>query len=622
MTSCDDILPILHLRPSLIAGFGAEALETTDLARLKYQACCCATAGIPAEHAKVAEPRGDGELVITAGVGWRDDIIGHATTGRDLRSPAGRTFQSGEPLVIPDLYAQTEYDIPDVLREHGVAALVNVPIRAAGRTYGVLVADVDEPRDFAQDEIDFLSALAHLLAAALRRADADAALRANEAWLRQALDVGRMGTWALDPRTYEVMWSDGVYTLLGYRPGEVMPSRRLFLSHVHRDDRPAVRAALDRGIRHGKVFSRSFRVVRRDDEVRWWDGRALVEYNDERAPVRMIGIVADITERREAEERLQKLQDELVPELLWRNDPSGTTTWVNRRWLEYTGQTLDDLQGGRWLNVIHPDDRERTRREFEAAITERRPMNWEHRIRAADGTYRWFMKRAEPAYDEHGSIVEWFGAETDIDDLKRLQEQQQVLVAELQHRTRNLLAVVRSLSHETARSTGTLEDFMRKFNSRLAALARVQGLLSRGEDCIDLNELVRTELAAHGADVCNDRVRVTGPAVPLDTKATQTLALALHELATNAVKHGALAQAAGRLMVSWSVEVNGKPRVELRWREEGVQLPADGEETRHGFGRQLIEKALPYDLGAETRFELAADGVRCRIKIPLDQRSC
>lgn len=622
MSSRDNILPILHLRPSLIARFGAEAIETTDVARLKYKACCCATAGIPAEHAKVVEPRDHGELVITAGVGWRDDIIGHATAGRDLHSPAGRTFLTGEPLVIADLHAQSEYEIPEVLREHGVAALVNVPIRAAGRTYGVLVADVDEPRDFAQDEIDFLSALAHLLAAALRRADADAALRANDAWLRQALDVGRMGTWALDPRTEEVMWSDGVYTLLGYRPDEVTPSRRLFLSHVHRDDRPAVRAALDRGIRQGKVFSRTFRVVRRDGDVRWWDGRALFEYDEEGTPVRMIGIVADITERREAEERLQKLQDELVPELLWRNDASGTTTWVNRRWLEYTGQTLDDLQGGRWLDVIHPDDRERTRRQFDDAIAERRPMNWEHRIRAADGSYRWFMKRAEPAYDEHGAIVEWFGAETDIDDLKRLQERQQVLVAELQHRTRNLLAVVRSLSHQTARASGSLEEFTRKFNSRLAALGRVQGLLSRGEHCIDLDELVRTELAAHGADAGGDRVRVRGPAVPLDAKATQALALAIHELATNAVKHGALGQEGGRLMVSWSVEDASDPHVYLRWQEEGVCLRTDRQEVRSGFGRQLFEKALPYDLGAETRFELAAEGVRCWIRIPLDQSSC
>lgn len=211
------------------------------------------------------------------------------------------------------------------------------------------------------------------------------------------------------------------------------------------------------------------------------------------------------------------------------------------------------------------------------------------------------------------------GSFTDITEERRALEAQRTLIAELQHRTRNLLAIVSSIAGQTLQSSSSIATFAAQFNGRLAALSRAQTLLSEGSGhSVALDELVRAELAAHGADVDGDRIRVSGPAIELPSAAVQVLGLALHELATNALKYGALAQRA-RLSVSWRItETNHQRQVTLDWIEDGVSMPGDGTENRRGFGRQLIERALPYDLGAKTKFEPTPRGVHCRITIRAD----
>jgi two-component sensor histidine kinase len=223
--------------------------------------------------------------------------------------------------------------------------------------------------------------------------------------------------------------------------------------------------------------------------------------------------------------------------------------------------------------------------------------------------------RAHPIED---SSSEWVGTMTDIHDLKSLEGRQAVLIAELHHRTRNLLAVVQSMANQTMRTAESLPAFAAEFESRLRALSRVQGLLARVEhQDVDLREIVEAELAAHGdGKLGTDKLSVAGPSVALPATSAQAVALALHELATNAVKHGALAQPSGRLDVHWRMEQEPDPRVALEWRESGVVMPQGGRPARRGYGTELIERALPYQLKAKTKLEFAEDGVRCSIEVP------
>lgn len=215
---------------------------------------------------------------------------------------------------------------------------------------------------------------------------------------------------------------------------------------------------------------------------------------------------------------------------------------------------------------------------------------------------------------------------TNITERRAWEEHQKVLVAELQHRTRNLMGVIRSISSKTARGSADLKDFHDRFSDRLEALARVQGLLSRLNDLdrVTFDDLIRTEMSAMvGA---SDRVTMDGPSgIRLRSSTVQTLALAVHELATNAVKYGALGQASGRLAITWSLEpvgTDGKPWLHIDWRESGVEMPSNGALPRGtGQGRDLIERALPYQLNARTSFEMTSDGIHCTISMPVSEKS-
>ena len=200
-----------------------------------------------------------------------------------------------------------------------------------------------------------------------------------------------------------------------------------------------------------------------------------------------------------------------------------------------------------------------------------------------------------------------------------------MLIAELQHRTRNLMGVVRSIADNMARTSTDLADFRARFTDRLDALARVQALLSRlnDNDRVTFDDLLRNELAAMGGI---ERATLDGPAgVRLRSSTVQALAMALHELATNAVKYGALGQPGGRLTVTWRLEPAGpgmRPWLHIDWRERGVVMPAPAVETcGGGQGRELIEQALPYQVGARTQLTLAPDGAHCTIAIPVSARS-
>ena len=206
-----------------------------------------------------------------------------------------------------------------------------------------------------------------------------------------------------------------------------------------------------------------------------------------------------------------------------------------------------------------------------------------------------------------------------------------MLVAELQHRSRNLVSVVQGVSERTLASSETLDDFRPRFRSRLAALSRVNSLLSRLEEGnrITFDQLVQTELQAHGIvgfDGQGEQVRLSGPeGIRLRSATVQTFALAIHELATNALKHGALSRPEGRLEVKWSVipSKSEEGRLRVDWRESGVPVvypetsSVDGVPRRQGYGRELIERALPYQLKAQTSYEITPEGVRCTIIVPV-----
>jgi two-component sensor histidine kinase len=195
-------------------------------------------------------------------------------------------------------------------------------------------------------------------------------------------------------------------------------------------------------------------------------------------------------------------------------------------------------------------------------------------------------------------------------------EAERLLVRELQHRIKNALATVQALAAQTLRSSPEPAAFIEAFSGRLAALARAHSLLMQHrDDGVLLQDLVNLQLAPYRSRE-PERVIATGAAISLPPSAALCLNLVLHELTTNAVKHGSLSMPAGRIEVSWRLEGSADAqRLVLTWAETGG--PVTRAPERHGFGCQLIERSVVHELDGMVPLEFLPEGVRCRIEIPL-----
>ncbi|KWV57045.1 methyltransferase [Bradyrhizobium macuxiense] len=207
----------------------------------------------------------------------------------------------------------------------------------------------------------------------------------------------------------------------------------------------------------------------------------------------------------------------------------------------------------------------------------------------------------------------------DVTAITRAEERQRLLLAELQHRVRNTLSVVRSIARRSADTSTSVEDYAAHLDGRLNAFARTQSLVTRDPDGgVDLEYLVVEELLAYNARE-GEQLRVSGPSIRLQPKAAETFALTIHELATNALKYGALSQTAGRIEISWRIDGTADPQqLVFDWRERGG--PAVTPPKRKGFGSELLERTLAFELKAKTALSFDPSGLHGTITIPISSR--
>lgn len=457
------------------------------------------------------------------------------------------------------------------------------------------------------------------------RKQAEDALRLSEERLRVALEAGRLGAWRFDLANGTQEWDRRQYEILGVDP-TVPPTRDLFLSLVHPDDRRLVAFTKADLEPTGHYLDSEFRIIRPDGEERWITAHSVVRQNAQGEAVEMIGVNSDVTEQHRAQDALVESEQRLRVALeagrmgTWRHDlHTGRQRWDARQ-TELLGLS-PDVEPSRdlFLSLVHPEDRDMV--AYTPDMLEPGQFHdSEFRVVGPNGEERWITSHSLAVHDANGQAIERIGVNWDVTEQKRAQETLKVMVSELQHRTRNLIAVVQSVAGQTMRSSASLEDFRSRFGERLMALARVQGLLSRADvERITIGAIVEMELAALGA---MDRVSLDGPPVPLRNSVVQMLALALHELATNARKYGALSTETGRLTVAWSVgrSETGDRQLVVDWHETNIGKPLDtAKGPGGGFGRVLIERALPQSLGGRTTFSLGEGELRCVIEVPLDR---
>jgi PAS domain S-box-containing protein len=334
-----------------------------------------------------------------------------------------------------------------------------------------------------------------------------------------------------------------------------------------------------------------------------------------------IAIVRDVAERSwaaveraRAEQSLRDSEDhyrhavELNPQVAWTSLPDGRLNRVARRWFEWTGTS--GLEGS-WKDGMHPDDHAVTLGEWDRCLASGEAYDVEHRVRRRDGRYRWARSRAFPRRDAEGNIILWYGNTEDIHERKVAEEHQRLLINELNHRVKNTLASVQAIAFQTLRGEVPLVEARAQFEARLMALSAAHNLLTE-ENWVgaSLERVVKDSTEHLAGD--SRRFDVAGEPLRLAPRAALALAMALHELGTNAAKYGALAAEAGRVAIAWTMDGE---RLHLEWRESGgppVEAP-----TRRGFGSRLIERGLEADLGGRAALHFERGGLRCEIEASL-----
>ena len=602
----------------------------------------------------------------------------HAISAAD-DTPDGRALRMRMPVAIADTESDDTYTaFRSVAREADYRAVVKAPlIGRYGTPLGIISTHFRVPHRPTDDDLQRLELYRRRAADFIERFNADEALRQSNAklaaetkamaqfyeaglrlWeaksLQEGLDATLAGTIDLlgaDMGTVQLFDSGSKLLRLVAHRG----FKQEFLDYFH-EASPEQDTAFGRALRSGKLMviedterdlTAQFRAIRRAADYRSIVAAPLINSGGTllgmlsvhfRAPHRLGDSelqwlelyrrrAADFIQRvgtqealREGEERL-RLAIETAHLATWDRDARTDAHVWNDEFYRIFGYEVGEIEASHaaWARRVHPDDRAAAEAVVENADREHTDYVNEFRVIRPDGSVRWVRARGRYLYYD-GEPLRSIGLVEDITEARQQIETQRVLVAELQHRTRNLMAVVQSIAQQTRDSVDTLAEFEDRFDERLQALSRVQSLLSRADnEPITLGALVVMELDALGADTMGDKISYGGPETPLRKSAVEMLALAIHELLTNALKHGALASPTGRLVVNWRIdETLPDRRLVLEWAEYGVaRLPPSTDSERSGYGRTLIEEALPYSLSAQTEFELSADGLRCRISLPL-----
>jgi two-component system CheB/CheR fusion protein len=330
---------------------------------------------------------------------------------------------------------------------------------------------------------------------------------------------------------------------------------------------------------------------------------------------------------RESEERFRAMAEQAEVGIAM-VDRNTRVIYVNERYGQMMGREREQIIGRTVEELTHPEDWPRNKPLLEQALSGGEPFVIEKRHWRPDDSIMWERSSFSARRDANGTVVGGVAVTIDLTERVRaeeaLRENEQhtkVLLAELQHRVRNTLAVVRSITRRTAATSETIEDYAMHLEGRIEAFARAQAMATRSADAsVDLEEFIREELLAHAVRD-EDKAHVNGPSIRLRAKAADSIGLAVHELATNAVKYGALSGNGGHIDVSWRVTgTDGDRKLRLEWRESGIRI-AGVAPRRHGFGSELIERTLRYELDAETELEFTPGGIRCVIEVPLNEQT-
>ncbi len=463
--------------------------------------------------------------------------------------------------------------------------------------------------------------LSALRTASEQRRLAEDQLRIAHEHMTLALSATGMGMWERDLATGRITWSEAMYRIFGRSHEEFAGDPDQVLSYVHPDDRVRFRKAhLDAMQGSADTFEQEFRIVLgQSGAVRWLYRRAFVRRDPDGTAVSVLGVAIDITERKEAENVNAYLAAIVASsgEAILSVSPDG----VIATWNAGAEQTFgyDGAEAvGMSLQELFADGRLADHGRIGEAMQAGETVRLESLCLTKDRRPLEVALIASPVRSQSQAIIGYSVTIRDISARKEHDRHLASVMRELTHRSKNLLAIIQAMARQTALRSESLPDFESRFSGRLQSLSRSHELLiSNDWEGALLGDLVAMQRSAFGTR--HSRIRASGPPIFLRPEAILNIGLALHELASNAERHGALSAATGRVELSWAVErgKDGAPRLMIVWRERGRQ--SAGDLLHRGFGRDILEHVAPTALSASVVLKPLSDGLMWALDVPSSQ---
>ncbi len=529
--------------------------------------------------------------------------------------------------IIAEYISSSDSPLTAVIKGFGVDAFCCHPLMAQDRVIGTLAFGTRTRPRFASREIQVMAAVTDLVAMAMNRVQTEKALCESERQLRHLGDslpdsaIYRYGREADGSPSYYYL-SAGIEQLNGVKIGDVLQDA----GALHRQIPPEYLHRLIEGehqsARELSDLEMEIPMRRTDGEIRWMrlksrpqkmpDGRVIWD-----------GVQTDITARkrmqdalRVSEERLRAIVGTALDGIIV-IDSRGDIQSINPAAEQMFGYSSAEA-AGRSITMFMPEPyRLRHRLRMAASLNNSAPPRFQQV--EVEG-----LRRDGSAFPAELSVAPWdtegeryfTGIIRDITYRKQREEKINVLLREVNHRSKNMLSLVQAIASQTA--AGDPAEFVRHFSERIRALAASQDLLVKSQwQGISIEELVKSQLA-HFRDILGGRIELKGPPVRIAAPAAQSIGMALHELATNAGKYGALSTGEGRIAIGWSLNSSplSKLRFSLRWTESGG--PAVSVPRRRGFGSIVVETMPRMELDAEAELQYAPEGLRWHLDCPAE----
>ncbi|WP_084021106.1 PAS domain-containing protein, partial [Microvirga flocculans] len=488
-------------------------------------------------------------------------------------------LKQGHPIFVEDIWNDPRADdsaVQAAYRTINARSALAVPLLKNQKLTAILYLHSAAPRVWFGDELSLVEDVAERTWTAVEKARAENELRETDARFRLIAESLPALVWILNPKTELTYTNERWVTYSGLPPEEALGHS--WMRAIHPDDMARMNEELVPVVTQHTAYTTEARYRSHEGVYRWHLIQGAPIHSPSGEFKGWVGTSVDIQDLKETEDALRKSEERLRMALQaanmgdWSWDAASHQLTLSDRAAEIFGLPEGCLIPSADIQQrMHPADLARMEAAMKQAIEHREPYSIEYRLRRFDNdAWIWVASQGQLTYSDDGALSGITGVYQDITDRRQADERQQLLIRELHHRVKNTLATVQAIVGSTARTASSIDEFYQGFVGRIVSLARTHNLLT--EDLWQkaaLSDLIQTELGPY-EDEARNRIVIDGPHVELPSEAAVPIGMAIHELTTNAAKHGALSTFGGQVEVRWRIEPGAeRPLLHFAWTEKG-----------------------------------------------------